>query len=182
MYYPLKRGRFKAMKRMIIIAILGLAALQADAQSYITAVGARLGRDWGLTLQQRLTKRITLEGIAESSSFRDEVMLTGLAEVHLPLITRRFNVYGGAGIHKGWSTSENDFVDDPYGISFIGGAELTIGRFNVSYDFKPAMNFQGGERRFFTTHALSLRFVLIKDKFLYRKNRDRDRHRDKDWR
>lgn len=173
------------MKRIILLSILGLMAMQADAQSYITAVGARLGSDWGLTLQQRLTKRLTVEGLAETSFKRDEVMLTGLLETHLPLITRHFNIYGGAGIHKGWSTSNRDFVDDPFGITFIGGAELTIGRFNVSYDFKPSLNLDGGERRFYTTQALSVRFVLIKDNIFYgggKKQKDRDRGRDRDWR
>ena len=171
------------MKRIILLSILGLAALQADAQSYITAVGGRLGTYWGLTLQQRLTKHLTVEGIAETSTRRNEVMLTGLVESHLPIFVRHLNIYGGAGIHKGWSTSNRDFVDDPYGISFIGGAELTIGRFNLSYDFKPALNFKGGERRFFTTQALSLRFVLIKDSIFYGGGKKhKNRGRDRDWR
>lgn len=173
------------MKRLIILlSILGLAATSAEAQSYITAVGARVGKDWGLTLQQRLTKRLTVEGIAETSFSRDEVMLTGLLETHLPIFTRHFNLYGGAGIHKGWSTNRREFVDDPVGLSLIGGAELTIGRFNISYDFKPALNISGGERRFFTTSALSVRYVLIKDTIFYRggKSKNRGRERDREWR
>ncbi|MBK8493279.1 MAG: hypothetical protein IPL49_20955 [Saprospirales bacterium] len=159
------------MKRIILLSILGLLAMQVDAQSYITAIGARVGTDWGLTLQQRLTKRLTIEGIAESSFSRDETMLTGLVETHLPLITRHFNIYGGAGIHKGWSTNQREFVEDPYGVSFIGGAELTLGRFNLSYDFKPALNVVGGARKFYTTQAFSLRFVLIKDNIFYKGNK-----------
>ncbi|MBK7337205.1 MAG: hypothetical protein IPJ00_14045 [Saprospirales bacterium] len=89
------------------------------------------------------------------------------------LITRHFNIYGGAGIHKGWSTSNRDFVDDPYGLTFIGGAELTLGRINISYDFKPSLNIDGGERRFYTTQALSLRFVLIKDSIFYKGGKKR---------
>jgi hypothetical protein len=170
------------MKRIILLSILGLMALQADAQSYITAVGARLGTDWGLTLQQRLTKRLTVEGMAESSFRRDEVMLTALLETHLPLITRHFDIYGGAGIHKGWSTNDRDFVVDPFGISLIGGAELTLGRINISYDFRPAINIEGGEKRFFTTQALSLRFVLIKDNIFYEGGKKhRNRGKDRDW-
>lgn len=176
------------MKRQIILlSILGLMAMNADAQSYITAAGARVGKDWGLSLQQRLTKRMTIEGIAETSFSRDEVMLTGLLERHLPIFTRHFNLYGGVGIHKGWSTNRREFVDDPVGLSFIGGAELTIGRFNISYDFKPALNVYGGERRFFTTSALSVRYVLIKDAIFYgggKKNKSKQKYRDRDreWR
>jgi hypothetical protein len=167
------------MKKIILLSVLGLAAIHADAQAYITAVGARIGSDWGLTLQQRLTKRITLEGIAESSASRDEVMLTGLLETHLPIFVRHFNLYGGAGIHKGWSTNTRDFIDDPMGLTLIGGVELTLGRINLSYDFKPSLNVTGGERRFFTTSALSARFVLIKDRSS-KQNRDR-RSKDR-WR
>lgn len=167
------------MKKIILLSILGLAALQADAQSYITAIGARIGTDWGLTLQQRLTKRMTIEGIAESSFSRDEVMLTGLLESHLPLISRHFNIYGGAGIHKGWSTNKKEFVEDPFGLTLVGGAELTIGRINISYDFKPSLNLHGGERRFYTSSALSLRYVLLKDKIFYKK---KTRGRDREWR
>ena len=169
------------MKRIILLSILGLLAMQVEAQSYITAIGGRIGPDWGLTIQQRLAKSLTIEGIAESSSSRDEVMLTGLLEKHIPLITRHFNIYGGAGIHKGWSTNQREFVEDPYGLTLIGGAELTLGRINLSYDFKPALNIVGGERKFFTSQAFSLRIVLFKDTIFYqgkKKNRCCNNRRD----
>jgi len=169
------------MKRIFLLSIIGLLAMQVEAQSYITAIGARIGPDWGLTVQQRLTKKLTIEGIAESSYSRDEVMLTGLLERHIPIITRRFNIYGGAGIHKGWSTNQREFVDDPYGLTLIGGAELTIGRFNIAYDFKPALNIVGGERRFFTNQALSVRFVLIKDNIFYRGSKKKRKKYDRRW-
>ena len=93
------------MKNAIILFILSLSAVSLTAQSYTTSAGMRLGTEWGLTVQQRIAKKTTLEGILQSSLQREEFTLTVLAEQHYPLISRRLNVYAGAGLHKGWNNT-----------------------------------------------------------------------------
>ena len=156
------------MKKLIIPALI-LSSLQLAAQSYMTAGGIRLGTDWGLTIQQRLAKSTTLEGIFQSSFQREEVMVTLLAEQHFPLVFRGLNIYVGGGAHKGWNsqpvTLENpDGVKDPIGLSLIGGAELTLGKLNISYDFKPAINLYGGDNRVYVQTGVSVRYVFLNNK------------------
>lgn len=133
------------MKKYILILILSITYISGFSQSYFTAGGARIGTDWGITIQQKVLKNTTIEGIFQSSLFREEMMLNLIAEQHFPLITKRLNFYFGLGWHQGFVTSANPTYNSPYGITLIGGAEVTLARFVLSYDFKPAFNLYGGE-------------------------------------
>lgn len=153
------------MNKTLITTIFVLSALVALAQSYNTAGGMRLGTDWGLTVQQRVAKKTTIEALFQSSLQREEVLLTVMGQQHFPILTRRFNIYYGGGLHKGWINESNDQAEpykDPFGLTFIGGLEFSIGRINLSYDFKPAINLSGGEQNFYTQTGLSFRYILIK--------------------
>lgn len=139
----------------------------------------RLGTDWGLTIQQRVAKKTTIEGLFQSSLQREEVLLTLMGEQHFPILSRRLNIYYGGGLHKGW-INENDANDvpykDPFGLTFIGGIELSLGRLNLSYDFKPALNLNGGQEKFYTQTGISLRYVIVKrDWSLFGNNKKKNR-------
>ena len=127
-----------------------------------------MGTDWGLTVQQRLADKVTFEGILQNSFQREEVILTGLIERHYPILVKNLNVYAGAGLHKGWNSTtvaeDEPAIVDPFGINLIGGAEFTIGRFNLSYDFKPVINITGGEENLYFQSGFSVRYVLLKNK------------------
>lgn len=169
--------------------LLICTALTFNAQSYNTAFGMRLGTDWGLTIRQRIAKKTTLEGILQSSLQREEAVVTLLGTQHMPFITRRLNVYAGGGLHKGWgsldNTTEGEDYEDPFGLTLIGGIELSLGRLNISYDIKPAFNIVGGERNMYTQTGISLRYIVIKRKWLKlgdnkkRRKRKRERRRRK---
>lgn len=156
----------------LVFALFIFSLIQA--QSYMTAAGIRLGTDWGITLQQRLAKNTTVEGILQSSLQREELMVTGLVEQHYPILTKGLNVYFGGGVHKGWISQPKDAeltapeYKDPFGISLVAGAEITLGRINVSYDFKPAFNISGGEQNFYTQTGVSVRYALLSNK-VYKK-------------
>ncbi len=153
-----------------IAAILALAALAtgAFAQRYNTAFGVRLGTDWGISIQQRIFERTTLEGIVQAGFKRSEAMVTLLGEQHFPFIGRRFNTYFGAGPHIGWRTDDRDspeFDEDyknPAGLTLVGGIELNLFRLNVSWDIKPAINFVGGVKTVYFQSGVSLRYIVFK--------------------
>ncbi len=157
-------------KQQLAFLYVSFLSFSLQAQAYMTAGGLRAGTDWGLTIQQRLTKNMTIEGIVQSSLQREEVLLTALAERHYALVFRGLNLYTGAGLHKGFlsNPADNELnapnYKDPLGVTFIGGAEVTLGRFNFSYDFKPAINVVGGERKFYTQTGLSVRYVFLTNK------------------
>lgn len=167
--------RLGDMKKIILTSVVCFTILLLNAQSYNTTFGMRLGTDWGVTVGQRVAKKTTVEAIFQSTlaSKRDEVIITGLAKQHFPMASRRFNVYSGAGLHKGWLNSTE--FDDPFGVTLIAGIEFTMARVNLSYDFKPAINISGGDKTFYTQTGISARYVLIKRKNMNKKKRQRQR-------
>lgn len=177
------------MKKSVFVIAFLCFAFSSFSQMYMTAGGLRMGTDWGITIQQRVLDKVSVEAILQSSLQREEVLFTGLVERHYPIISKGFNIYTGGGIHKGWSnTTEGEVaIEDPFGVTFVMGAEMTLGRFNISYDFKPALNVSGGEKSFYTQTGVSLRYVLVKNK-VYKnmkksqKKKKRKKNRgDKEW-
>lgn len=152
------------MKKLNLLFALLLISQFAFTQSYNTAGGIRLGSDWGLTVQQRVAKRTTIEGILQAGGKSDLTSLTVMAEQHMPIITKRLNIYFGGGLHKGWLNNNDTDIKNPIGAAFIGGAEFTLGRINLSWDLKPTLNLSGGERSFYTQSGISVRYVMVKRK------------------
>ncbi len=155
------------MKYLLVIFTLLLGSHLVSAQTYNTAIGLRMGSGIGLSVKQRVGNKFTLEGIVNNRFKQDQVTATILGERHFPILFKRFNVYTGLGAHKGWYTADTtdeggNVIEDPYGISFIGGAEVSIGRFNVSYDYKPAFNIKGGTKAFTGESSLTLRYIIVK--------------------
>ncbi len=156
------------MKKIATIVILAILATGAFAQRYNTALGIRLGTDWGITVQQRIAEHTTIEGIVQAGFKRSEAMVTLLAEQHFPFIGRRFNTYFGAGPHFGWRTDDpgspefGESYKNPAGVSFIGGIELNLFRLNLSWDMKPAINLVGGVKSVYFQTGVSLRYIMIK--------------------
>lgn len=154
--------RFRSTLSFLLI----LFAIQsARAQAYNTAAGLRAGNLWGLSLQQRIMDRTTLEALIQRP-LGDGQLHTGiLVERHIPLLVRNLNLYGGVGLHKEWAGSDRDAVTPlPYGISLIGGAEVTLGRFNLSWDLRPMIDLDGPAPGFDSETAISIRYVLWKRK------------------
>ena len=155
------------MKKILTVFAILTFCFQANAQKYITAVGARIGTRFGVSLQQKVLKNSTIEGIFQTNiGGNEDVMLTALWEQHQKLIGKNLNFYYGGGFHKGWIVSKpaEFYLDDPSGISLIAGVEITFDRLNISLDYKPVLNVFSGEQFYETHTALSLRYVLIKPK------------------
>ncbi len=166
------------MKNLLLPILFVFATTLLTAQSYITAGGLRLGTDWGLTFKQRVLKHTTVEGILQQSFQREEFMVTGLVAQHYPVLLNGLNFYFGGGIHKGWNNQPSTFENpngfkNPFGVTAIGGLELTLGRLNLSYDYKPAMNLAGGERTFYMQTGLSARYVFYSNRDLKKKQREK---------
>ncbi|CAN5802222.1 hypothetical protein BH24BAC1_BH24BAC1_16370 [soil metagenome] len=146
----------------ILLFFLVLAGLSptAVAQKYRTAAGVRIGKsDYGLTVQQKLFERTTIEGLAGFGE--REARATVLLEQHFPIIGKPFNYYLGAGAHMGTLKEYGGF----YGVDAIAGVEMKLPLFPLvaSVDIKPAfhvnhenwVSLQGG---------FSVRYILVKEK------------------
>jgi hypothetical protein len=154
--------------RFLMPAFLLFIGTAVFAQSYKTAAGLRIGHGIHPSIQQHIHDKWTAEGILHTNFNTSDLGITLLAEQHHKILFRGFNFYYGAGGHYYWKSAsnrvENEVSNNVYGLSFIGGAEMTIGKLNVSVDFKPELHF-GGDQTFpleWTGLAVSVRHVLIK--------------------
>lgn len=164
------------MSRFYIFGLLFCLSLQLSAQSYFTAVGIRLGNSIGLTVNQRLQKKWSAEGILQND-LNGTISISALARKHTAIIARGLNLYAGVGpqlrlteieqtslnpssqgIDQDEDLSSYDFG---VGLELIFGGEITLGRINVSLDAKPVII--PGESDFFQPQgAFSARYVLFK--------------------
>ncbi|WPR77430.1 hypothetical protein [Algoriphagus sp. NG3] len=176
--------------RFTLFLLLFFACMSfAEAQRYGTAVGLRFGnnnlyRTVGLTAQQRISKRLSIEGILQSD-FNLNTTMSVLMEKHHPIISKRFNYYYGVGPSLG---VEESFVKDPEskqilhtygnataGIDLIGGLELTMLNTVISLDYKPNINLVGREEFYRGQVGISARMVLVKSKEQKKKQRKRQK-------
>jgi hypothetical protein len=152
--------------RIFIALSLVLFSSMSHAQSYNTAFGVRIERGLGFTLQQYIANGWTGEGIVHASILNDDLGLSVLAEKHQKIIFRGLNFYYGPGIHYYAQKTIKD--DEPnkgiFGLSGILGAELSIGRFNISADIKPELHLSGDLARPYTWNggAVSVRYIIDK--------------------
>lgn len=147
------------------------------AQKYGTNLGIRLANDQprtvGLSLEQRLLKRITLEGILQSD-FSANTSGHLLLKRHYPVFTKRLSVFTGVGASAGVETDTyrqestrqliTTYGNQTLGADVIIGAELTLLGASISLDYKPNFNIYGREDWYQSQVAFSVRAVLIKDK------------------
>ncbi|WP_205501465.1 hypothetical protein [Rufibacter psychrotolerans] len=150
------------MKKVFLLG-LGLSflsCLPAVAQRYKTAAGLRIGNDeFGLTVQQKILDRTTLEGIVTAAP--RQITATVLAEQHFPMLGQRFNYYMGGGLHGGRLKDYGAI----YGFDVIGGIEYKVNGlpFLLSADLKPAIHLKH-EEWFNMGGAFSIRYVLVREK------------------
>lgn len=159
------------MKHLLLLICLSLPLSQLHAQKYDLAVGPRLGTEIGLSAQYRISKKATLETILHSSFLEDLNVLAVIYEDHQSIIFRRFNFYSGLGPHFGWYDSRSEATpNNPVGLTALVGIEITLGRFNISWDYKPMIHLSGGKRTFNSETAITLRRVFIRRRSNFRVN------------
>ncbi len=151
---------FCFLSRLVLTGLLAFIALEATAQKYRTAAGLRVGRDnFGVTVQQKVLERTTLEGIGLVGT--REVSATLLAEQHFGLLGKSLNYYLGAGAHIGTQKNNGGFG----GFDAIAGVEYKIAFVPVvlSLDVKPSVEISSDDWFRFPA-ALSVRYVLVPEK------------------
>lgn len=177
--------------KAILLFFFIIASNVSFSQRYGTAFGLRLGnsdlnRTIGISLQQRIQDRFTVEGILQTD-FSRNTTISILAENHHPIISKRFNYYLGAGIAVG---NEESFVkngaskeiihtygNQTFGLDLIGGLEMTMANAVISLDYKPNFNIAGREEFFRGQVGISARTVLVKSKEQKRKQRLRQKNK-----
>jgi hypothetical protein len=155
------------MKKNLLISLISVfSVLYGTAQGYKTGVGIRGGLSNGLTVKHFINENTALEGIL-TTRWRG-FNVTGLYEIHNKTKVNRLNWYYGAGAHIGfwngdnvkWANDNNDYT--VIGIDGILGIEYNFEAlpFNLSLDWKPAINLIGHNGFWGDGGAFSLRYIF----------------------
>ena len=150
------------MRIIVLISFLFAFSTHVFAQSYSTAGGIRLGTQLGLTVQQLVGKKSTIEGILQYDPNEKETVVTLLYEVHKPILLRNMNFYFGVGGHTGFYKNQEEQLKSTIGIDGILGIELSYKRVNISFDYKPVFYLDNRETNFANQTALSVRYIFVK--------------------
>lgn len=159
----MKNARFA-----LAAALLLSLQFAAQSQTYRTALGVRVDHSLGISLQQYVGNKWTLEVIGHAPFRTQELGVTALAEKHRKLLVRNLNFYYGFGGHYYWKSaaSQNEDLvrERVFGLSGIGGLELSLGRLNVAVDYKPELHLAGDQNHPFEWHgaAVSVRYIIEK--------------------
>jgi hypothetical protein len=177
------------LKVLVCFIVLITTISVGYPQMYGNALGIRLGnspdfRSVGLTYQQRIAKRLTVEGIVQSD-FHQSTTIHGMIQKHEPILSRRFNYYFGTGFSLGNEFSGKTIINPSgqvvassnatLGIDLLAGVELTMLKYTVSLDYKPNINIAGRDEWFQGQVGISLRAVLLSGREYDKKIRQRDR-------
>lgn len=182
------------MKRFLLsfCALVLISVPTAFAQHYGNAFGLRMGnsnayRTLGVSMQQRIEKNVTVEGILQTD-FNVNHNLSVLGEKHMPILSKRLNLYYGAGPSFG---IEESFVKVPdskeiihtygnktIGVDFIGGLELDLAGLSISLDYKPNLNLAGREEFFKGQTGFTVRSILVSHKDQKKNQRKRKKARN----
>ncbi|NJN33437.1 MAG: hypothetical protein HC817_03440 [Saprospiraceae bacterium] len=156
----------KIQLSLLLFFLIGLYPLSistVSAQGYGTAVGIRLADGIGITLQQQVARKVTVEAIVQRGLSSEDVTLSILGEHHKNLIFNGFNVYVGGGFYRTWYAHDEKLIQqqrNAFGISPIIGAELKLGSFVLSTDLKPNFKLSGDGKSFDWRTGFSIRYIL----------------------
>jgi hypothetical protein len=171
------------LRTILILSFYFLSISLVFAQSYITTLGVRVGdntdfRMAGLSFQQVVLKKVTLEGILQSD-FQKNTTLHLLAESHQNIISKRLNFYVGAGLSGGFEEfsqkSQPTQQNKTLGADIIAGLEVTLLHWNISLDYKPNFNIYGRESWYQGQVGISVRRVIISDAAIQKHKREKAR-------
>jgi hypothetical protein len=154
------------MKKILFSLFFVFVITQAKAQDYNTGIGLRGGWFSGLTVKHFIGESSALEGLLETrwKGFN----ITGLYEKHKRFPVRRFYWYYGFGGHIGfWNGGDVSWINETNNQTIIGidgiiGIEYNFREvpFNISLDWKPAINLVGYSSFWGDNGAFSVRYIF----------------------
>ena len=153
------------MRKILFAFIVIFIFNSAIAQDYRNSIGVRLGPSNGISYKHFFSGSEAFEGLF--SVRWGGFTITGLYERHIPVFnTAGMFFYYGAGGHIGFYNSDpwlrNHSSVTVIGIDGIVGLEYIFKEipFNISLDYKPALNFIGYSGFWHDEIALSFRYIF----------------------
>ena len=164
------------MKKIIVLSIALLSVGSIWAQGYTTAVGVRLGKQMGVTVNQKIINKLSVEGILQHDSGNGGYAQF-LVKRHTNVLTKGVSLYFGGGGHYGYGESH----DGIKGVSGLAGIELSLFRLNVSLDYMPMFHLSHPDEQstnsFQSAGAMSIRYILLKSNGQKRRQKARGKRK-----
>ncbi len=156
---------------VVLVSLFSITTIGiSNAQKYNFAGGLRWGGNLGLSLSERVARRVTLEQNILSENDSYYYYLSALVRYHQPLITNRFNWFygGGFGIV---GIKETDIYPESTATSFVlqTGLEYTINRATFYVALEPYTFLANSHLRFKMDKMFSIKYVIIKRKSRWKK-------------
>ncbi len=148
----------------------------AKAQSYVNALGLQGGNnDIGITLQQRIFEKSSLEALLSFSTNHGDLAL--MYQFHEPLLTKGLNFYVGAGPHLGLAGSKFKTVYG--GLTGIVGLEMRIPVMPLIFaaSLRPQFHLNRPEKNYHINTAISVRYIITRNRDLRKKRRKKKREK-----
>lgn len=156
------------VKRTFIFILFALFLTQfVNAQSYITTAGIRIGGGVGMSVEQKILEKTTIEGVITQQTLRNiegQHKVSAVIKRHHYTHGRALNGYWGLGGNQTWQTSK----DKDYGVNGVIGIEGTLFNLNTAIDYRPSVmisdvngNNYFNKENLSGQFSLSLRYVII---------------------
>lgn len=133
------------------------------AQAYNTTLGLRAGTDIGVSVVQRIGKKITIEGLYRDAVLDDTRNADLLLKRHFNALTRRINLFTGLGIgYIDKLNADRESIQNAFSMPLILGAEIVLINLHIGLDFQPSFAFNEIDgRRLLPSAAFSIRYILV---------------------
>jgi len=159
-----------SIKATLVILLSIVIFTKSQAQKYNIAAGLRWGGNLGLSVSERIAKRVTLEQNITSENTDYYYALSALVRYHQPLITNRFNWFYGGGIGL-VGIKETDKYQESTATSFVlqTGLEYTLSRATFYVALEPYTFLANSHLRFKIDKMFSIKYIIFKRKSKWKK-------------
>jgi len=160
----------KLSKIFFRVVVVVLFSFNLSAQKYDIAAGLRWGGDFGVSVSERIGKRMTLEQNFNSEDASNYYSAFALIKYHKPIVTSRFNLFygAGAGVVK---LKETTNYPESSALSIILqlGLEHTIKRITFYVGLEPYVFQANSSTRFKMHKVFAVKYVIVKRKSKWKK-------------
>ena len=144
----------------LIIPFILSGITNSEAQSYQWAAGIKLSKSMGLSVVYSPVQHYSFEGIISKNLWTNESGLSVTGRYHHKIITRGLNFYGGGGLHYGMY--EDGEQGNFGGLILQGGAEISLGKTNLSFNLTPMIGVGSENMKFRIGSDVTIRHILKK--------------------
>lgn len=154
-------------KYFFFLGILVCFVQNGSTQSYLTAAGVRFGGGVGMSIEQKIIEKTTIEGVLNQHSVRtleSPRTFSAVVKRHHYIRGRALNGYWGAGGYRVWYPTK----DKNYGLDGVIGIEGTLFYLNTAIDYRPSIALGNinsfneiGKEDFTGQFSVSIRYVIV---------------------